>query len=198
MRRHFGTFLQGLAVVVPVIFTIYVFYETVAWLDGLMASLLGGTVLLVPGLGTILALGLIYVVGLLTRVYIFQRLVTSAEAMIGRVPLLKTLYGSVRDLMQFFGQGGNKPNGYAVKVQVTEDSHVVGIVTCEDVEEGLIGVYLPLSYQIGGYLVYMPPERVTRLEIDVETALKLALTGGIGTNSTGSVVQPLPAMKKQV
>ncbi|MFT5432461.1 MAG: putative membrane protein [Myxococcota bacterium] len=196
MRRHFGTFLQGLAVVVPVVFTIYVFYASVAWLDHAMFRLLGDSVRQIPGLGAVLALALVYIVGLLTRVYLFQRFVRFAENLIGRVPLLKTLYGSVRDLFQFFGKGDSKPNGYAVKVQVNEDSHIIGIVTKDDPEEALVGVYLPLSYQIGGYLVYMPRERISRLPIDVETALKLVLTGGMGATTTGSVMAPLP-MKRQ-
>jgi uncharacterized membrane protein len=182
MKRQFGILLQGMAVIVPVIFTAWVLWATVTWLDGNMRQALGTIPYLetFPGLGIIVALGSIYVVGLLTRVWLFRRLVRLAEKWIERVPLVKTLYGSVRDMLKFF-DGSNRPKGEAVKVDMGEMGHMVGISTTPPGEGGeRVGVYLPLSYQLGGFLVYMPKEKLTSAGMGVESALKLILTGGMG------------------
>jgi len=183
LRRVIITWLEGLAVCVPVLFTIWVLVTSVTWLDDVMFEWLGESVPAFWGLGAMIAMALIYVVGLATRLYLFQKLLGIAEGMIGRLPLVKTLYGSVRDLLQFFGKGSGKPTGSAVRIDLDDQTHMLGITTTEDSDSERVGVYLPLSYQIGGFLVYFPRERLTPLDMDVESALKLVLTGGMGTSS---------------
>jgi uncharacterized membrane protein len=190
MRRIFATFIQGLAVVVPVVFTFYVLYAAVRWLDVSIVSLISNEVSTFPGMGLAVGILIIYVVGLLTRLYLFRNLVSRAEKMIERLPLVKTLYSSVRDLLQFFSQSDSTPKGTPVRVRLTEDSHVLGIATVPS-DGDRIGVYLPLSYQIGGYFVYLPPSRVSPLDLDVESTLKLIMTGGLSANVEESALARL-------
>lgn len=181
IKRHFGIFLQGLAVIIPVVLTIWVLYASVIWLDNVIRNFV--SLPPYPLFGAVFAFACIWVVGLLMRLYLFRQLVAIAELLLNRVPLVKTLYGSVRDLMQFFGgKSGGKMQGAAVRVNIDDTTHMIGISTSEDPESGRIGVYLPLSYQIGGFLVYFPREKVVPIEnMDVESALKHVLTGGMGT-----------------
>ena len=51
-------------------------------------------------------------------------------------------------------------------------------------EDDFVAVYFPMSYQIGGYTVYMPKEAVEPLDIDLETGMRLAVTGGLGSQKT--------------
>jgi len=184
VRRHFGIFLQGLVVVVPVILTAWVVFASVQWLDALMRYFLGDYLPAFPAMGAIFAAACIWVVGMLMRLYLFASVVAFAEDILSRVPLVKTLYGSVRDLLDFFHKGaGGHPTGEAVHVDLGGDAHMVGITTTAPTDGGHVGVYLPLSYMIGGFLVYMPKNRVSTAEMDVEEALKLVLTGGMGTDT---------------
>ena len=188
LKHHLGIVLQGMAVIVPVGVTIWIVWAVVAFVDHVMVALFGDPVFWVPGLGLVLALGIIYLVGLLTRWYLFRSAVDLAETIIGRVPLVKTLYGSVRDMLKFFGRGaGQQPTGRTVRVELAEQAHMLGITTTEDAGGDRVGVYLPLSYQIGGFLVYIERSRLRTLDMDVETALKLIMTGGLGveTDTTG-------------
>jgi uncharacterized membrane protein len=63
--------------------------------------------------------------------------------------------------------------------------HLISFVTADLVAEelfkqkGKIGVYIPLSYQIGGYTLYVNREQVVPLDISVEEAMRIALTGGV-------------------
>jgi uncharacterized membrane protein len=72
-----------------------------------------------------------------------------------------------------------------VSVEVTPDIHLIGFVTSQEGESSLfknsqkkIGIYVPLSYQIGDYTLYIDKTMVSTLDIDVETAMRMALTGG--------------------
>jgi uncharacterized membrane protein len=63
----------------------------------------------------------------------------------------------------------------------------IGFVTRDDggelglgpATEGTIAVYFPMSYQIGGYTLLLPRDRVEPLDIPIETAMRLVLTGGM-------------------
>jgi len=132
-------------------------------------------------MGLVVGTIIVYGVGLLTRLYLFRNFVSATEKLIDRLPLVKTLYSSIRDLLQFFNPSDNKPSGTPVRVRLTDDSHVIGVATVV-ADGGRIGVYLPLSYQIGGYLVYISPDRVRPLDLDVESTLKLIMTGGLSAN----------------
>ena len=67
------------------------------------------------------------------------------------------------------------------------EARLIGFVTRESAPElepratadGLVGVYFPMSYQIGGYTLYLPRARLTPLDIGVEEAMRLVLTGGM-------------------
>jgi len=56
-----------------------------------------------------------------------------------------------------------------------EHANTLGIGGGDD----LVAVYLPMSYQIGGYTVYLPRSKVTETELTVEQAMRIVLTGGV-------------------
>ncbi|TNF92239.1 MAG: DUF502 domain-containing protein [Gammaproteobacteria bacterium] len=90
--------------------------------------------------------------------------------------------------MQFFSASRDKKGmDQVVEVDLGMGMRLVGFVTQKEVSvpldtlpsEDLIGVYLPLSYQIGGYTVYLPRDRVKPVDMSVEQAMRLTLTAGI-------------------
>ena len=191
MGRVITTFLQGLIVVVPVLFTAYVLYASVRWLDATIASVFASRVSTFPGMGIVAGCVIVYFVGLLTRLYLFRNLVTGAESLIERLPLVKTLYSSVRDLLQFFSPSDSKPRGTPVRIRLTDDAHTLGIATDQE-SMGRVGVYVPLSYQLGGHLVYVPRELLSPLDLDVESTMKLIMTAGLSANPEQSELARIP------
>jgi uncharacterized membrane protein len=173
MKHHARIFVEGLIVVLPAALTGYLLYKA----DLLIRNLTGGV--LPPGTGLPAGLVAIYGVGWLTHLCVLRTVLRAWEAFIERVPLVKTIYGSVRDLLAFLKPKEGAPAGRAVRVDLGGGAQMIGIATSED-ERG-VGVYLPMSYQIGGFLVYIPRESVAPAGMDVETALKHVLTGGMGT-----------------
>lgn len=185
-------FLQGLAAMLPIVLTGWILY----WLATTAEAFLGGFVQwLFPGLtywtglGVVLGLLLIFGVGMLVNAWIMRRLFAAAESLLERIPLVKTIYGSIRDLAGMLTpRGPGERFQKVVSVAVADQVRVIGFVTREDfagLPEGLgdrndlIGVYLPMSYQIGGYTAYMPRSAVEPLAMSVEDAMRFTLTAGM-------------------
>lgn len=172
MKAHGRIFLAGLTATVPLFLT----FAAIAWLDGVVREAFN---IPWPGVSLVGALLLTYLVGLLLRFWLFRWMMGWGEKLIERIPLVKTLYSSVRDLFRFLGGEEKRPKGEAVRVEVGQLGHMLGVTTGPAREGDRVGVYFPMSYQIGGFLIYLPRERLTPAGMDVESALKLILTGGM-------------------
>lgn len=193
-------FLKGLIVVLPILLTL----SFVWWLVLSAETSIGGVLVKVlppgwyiPGLGLVLALALTTFIGLLSHWLFFQRLLGFGEKILERVPLVKPIYSALRDFASYFNPSQERKLGRVVSVQLPGQAfQMIGFVTQEnlvypqistaenDSDEPMVAVYLPMSYMIGGYTIYLPVSAVTELDISIEEALKLTLTGGAGISST--------------
>ncbi len=189
LKRLAGLFLRGLTFVLPLALTLYALWWVVAsaerifhwlWLRALPAEYY------VTGVGFVLGVGAVAAVGALMNAFLGRMLVAAVDRLLARIPLVKTIYGSVRDLTSFFA-GKKKGMSSVVVVDVTPEVRMLGFVTQEDAaaltqqprDGGRVAVFLPMSYQIGGYMIFVPREKLTPLDIKVEDALRLAITAGI-------------------
>lgn len=186
--------LAGLVAILPVVVTVYLLY----WLATSAETFLGRFIQMilprgwyVPGMGVAAGMLLVFLVGILMQAWVVRTLVSWAERIVYRVPLIKTVYGSVRDLLSFLVQGQDPGLRQVVAVTFGE-SKVIGFVTREDLTdlpgeiggEDIIAVYLPMSYQIGGYTVLVPRSAVQPVDMSLEKATRFILTGGVGAGST--------------
>ena len=195
-KRHFTTFLQGVVVITPAIVTAYICVKAITWLDQVTRTLLTNVIdaahpafkVLVPGVGVAVAVVAIYFVGLLTRNWVFRKLGSLGEAIVTRIPLVKSLYSAIKDLMQLVG-GEQASRGVPARIKLMNgEVHLLGIITQKqpenvvgEAEEGRVAIYLPMSLQIGGFTFYVPSEMVEEIpDMDVETVMKLSMTAGVG------------------
>jgi uncharacterized membrane protein len=186
-----ATFLRGLAAVLPLVLTAYVLY----WLAVSAEALLGRPLRLLlpegwywPGLGIAAGALLVLAAGLAMELYVARRLLALLEQMVLRVPGVKTVYAAIKDFAGFASESSRgKGMGQVVRVCLAPDMHVIGFVTREDFTEApwgmsdgdTIAVYLPMSYQIGGYTVLLPRRMVEPVDMSVEDALRFAVTAGM-------------------
>jgi uncharacterized membrane protein len=190
LRKHGATLFQGFVVVAPILITAYVVVKALGGLDSMVRrglEYIGVTPL--PGVGIVIGLGVIYMVGLLARIWFFGALVRVGEGLLERIPLVKTVYSAIRDLLQFISgskRGGAKP---AMVTPPGGNVALLGLITQERPgtfmpgAEDKVAVYLPMSYQIGGFTMYVPRDAVQELpDLSVEDLLKLCLTAGIGAS----------------
>jgi hypothetical protein len=110
------------------------------------------------------------------------------EKFIGRIPLVKTVYGAVRDLLGFFSQPGSDRAVSKVVIVTfgTSDMRAVGLLTRERFEdlpqglggEGYVVVFFPYSYQVGGLTMIVPRQSVQSLDMRLEDAMRFIVTAG--------------------
>lgn len=195
MNWFWSTFFKGLATVLPIVITFYSIY----WLGINSEKVLGDSIKQFileeyywPGMGLIVAVALIMLVGILINNRVGQFFVHRLHYLVTHIPIAKTIYNSVRDLMQFFAASREKDGmDQVVEVDIGNDMRLIGFVTQSKVnlplenasDKQLIGVYLPLSYQIGGFTVYLPRDQVKPVKITVEEAMRLTLTAGMSGES---------------
>jgi len=190
MRRLWNTFLKGLAAVLPLALTIYVVF----WLAKTAESVLGGPLRALlpagqywPGLGLVAAFVLILIVGLLVDAYIVRRVFRFGESVLARIPIVKTIFGAFKDFSRFLPAGGKARDLKRVVLWRMGSAQLIGFVTEEQVSPKLLGpaaaetvaVYFPMSYQIGGYTLYLHKDELRETELSVEEAMRLVLIGGI-------------------
>ncbi|MGB5299434.1 MAG: DUF502 domain-containing protein [Thiogranum sp.] len=190
------TLLTGFVTILPVVLTLYLFY----WLAVSAESVLGRLIQLMlpdhlywPGMGVIAGLAVIFAVGLLMHAYVVQRLFARGEQVLYHLPLIKTIYRSIRDFLEYFSPAREKEFEQVVAVSFGDTGmKVIGFVTQalpenmpEDFrEKDNILVYLPLSYMIGGYAVLVPRSAVRPLDMNMEEAMRFTLTAGVTGSAT--------------
>ncbi len=191
MRALSRTFLTGLAAILPLVVTLALLW----WLGSTAEQVLGGLLqlilpeaLYIPGMGIAAGVALIFGLGVLLRAYVVRWLFDWMEGLMQRIPVVKTIHGTLRDVTGLLSRDIHERFGQAVLVRFPgSDFKLVGFVTREDfagLPDNLggaetVAVYLPMSYQIGGYTLMLPRERVEPLGLSLEDAMRYALTAGV-------------------
>jgi uncharacterized membrane protein len=189
-RRIRNALVRGLVVVLPIGFTVWLLW----WLGSSTEALLRKLILLVipaehylPGMGIVAALALLLAAGTLFNALIVQSALAAWERFLDRIPVVKTIYGATRDFVKLLPTGGKRRDLRRVVLARFGDARVIGFVTQDDASElgiveakdDLVAVYFPMSYQIGGYTALLPRAHVEPIDLPVEAAMRLVLTGGI-------------------
>ncbi len=190
LRKLRSALLRGLVVLLPIGFTIWLLW----WLGSSTEALLQRLILFVvpaehylPGMGIAAAFLLLLAAGTFFNALLVQSALASWERFLDRIPVVKTIYGATRDFVNLLPTGGKRRDLRHVVLARFGDAQLLGFVTQDDAselgivapEDGLLAVYFPMSYQIGGYTVLLPRSRVVPLELSVETAMRMVLTGGL-------------------
>jgi uncharacterized membrane protein len=193
-RKIAAIFLTGLIAVLPILVTL----ALVMWLIRSAESVLGGMLgfllpssLYLPGMGLVLAVGLIFVVGLALQGVMFRSVLLWIEEAMNRIPLVKTVYGAVRDLTGLMENGGERKPRQVVLVAIPNvPIRLVGFVTVESLADAHlpagpdeVAVYLPMSYQIGGYTLLLPRSYLTPVTMSFEEAMRFVITAGVSRHA---------------
>ncbi|HEX6811208.1 MAG TPA: DUF502 domain-containing protein [Planctomycetota bacterium] len=188
MRFLVKLFFRGLAAILPLALTGYLVYAAVVAGEALLRSL----VLLfldedryLPGMGFVLSIALLMVIGLLMYSFVVRQIYLFATAFLERIPVVKSVYGMLADVVRLFASAEERPFRKVVLVTRVEGVGQIGFVTRDDFSDleaigsGQVAVYLPMSYQLGGFTVIVPREQVREIPMSVEEALRFCVTAGV-------------------
>jgi uncharacterized membrane protein len=187
LRRRF---IAGFFVTVPLIISVAALVWTFEIIDGFMGPvytrLLGREV---PGLGLLTTAALVLGVGVLTTNVIGRRLLHTAEGYLLRIPVFRTIYSPVKQLLDAFSpesMGGLKR---VVLVEGRDGRRVLGFLTREFTVESpsgteqMIAVYVPTNNLYLGDLHIVPASAVRYPDLTVEEGVRVILTGGMAMAS---------------
>jgi uncharacterized membrane protein len=197
MKKLVTLFLQGLIAILPIALTTYLVY----WLAASAESVLGKAMRFVisddhyvPGLGVLAGFLITLGIGVLLRLWLFRKVFSLGETLLQKIPGIKSLYGSIRDVVGFFDASKQKEFDKTVMVALADENmRLMGLVTREDFrdlpegigDEQTVAVYLPMSYQLGGFTVMVPKAKIRPVDMKVDQAMQFVLTAAVSPKNNG-------------
>lgn len=187
-------FLTGLLVLVPLAITAWVLNIIIGTLDQSLLfvperwqprTLVGFDI---PGFGAILTILIVFVVGLLANNLIGNYVLRLWEKLLHRIPVVSSLYGSVKQVSDtLFSSSGNAFRKAVLIPYPHADSYTIGFLTGApggDVKNHLVGdyvsVYVPTTPNpTSGFFLMMARENVVELDMTVDAALKYIVSMGV-------------------
>ena len=191
LRKYFIT---GLLILVPLAITFWVINSVIGTMDQSLLllppewrpeNLLGRHI---PGVGTILTLLIIFLTGLLTRNYVGNYVVAGWESLLNRIPIVTSIYSSVKQVSDtLFSSDGNAFRTAVMVQYPREGMWTIAFVTgapSQQVQQHLTGEYVSLYVPTtpnptSGFFLMVPKADVIELDMSVDVALKHIVSMGV-------------------
>jgi len=181
-------FLRGCLVTAPLGLTVYIVYLVLATVDRFLP-------LPIPGLGLVVTLALITLIGVLTSNVVGRSVIELADSLFGRLPLVKLVYTSIKDLVSaFVGDKKRFDKPVAVTISPGTGARVLGFVTRDGLGNigmpDMVSVYFPQSYNFAGYLMLVPRANVELLDLPAAEVMTFIVSGGVSGFGVGQSILP--------
>lgn len=183
-------FLAGFAIILPIGITLYLIVFMFEFLDGILGPIFrwifGRSV---PGLGLLVSLILILIVGMMATNVIGSRLIAFGEKIITGTPLVKSIYISTKQVFTALFRNTTK-NTFKCVVMVEyprKGMYVLGFATGsatgevqDKTKEKVINIFIPTTPNpTSGFLIMVPEQDVVAMDMSVEDAVKVIISGGV-------------------
>lgn len=186
MKRLMKYFGSGLLFIIPIGVTVYVIYWLFSTIDKLVRVPIADKfgVQIATGLGVVITLAVILLVGFFSTLFIMRPVLLLVEKIFGRLPLIKLVYSSIKDLIGAF-VGDKKKFDQPVLVTLLAGGNVkaLGFITRKSLEflglEGEVAVYFPQSYNFAGSVLIVPKDQVKPIEADSSDVMTFIVSGGV-------------------
>lgn len=185
MKRFFGIMLAGLGAILPITITLYVLYKLFLLIDGIfapaVARVFGQSMV---GIGFLITIGLVFVIGLMAKAYLGQKLINITDRIFYKIPVAQTIYGTVREIS----------NSLLLKEKITFKKpvlvdfprpgvHAIGFITNErslSKDSSMLPVFIPTTPNpTSGYLLFYDKKDVQYLDMSVDEAIKIIISVGV-------------------
>jgi uncharacterized membrane protein len=190
-------FFAGLVVLTPTVLTIYVVWKLFTWIDGLLNEYVTRAIFRslnidplfnsIPGLGLLAILLLILFVGFVARNYFGRQILNLGEQILQNIPVVKQIYSTFQQISQAFLSDKSETFKRAALFEYPRKGiYSIGFITQdtkglvqETIGEDVYSIFLPTTPNpTSGFLLFLPKKDVKVLNISVEEALKLVISGG--------------------
>ena len=196
--RFFGflwsLFLNGLLTILPITITIvifHVFFKLItSWLEPIREIILDrvGFLKQIPYVEVIIVIAAIFLLGTILKIFLLKRIVHFIEDLIARLPLVRTVYRGIKQLVKALGMQDQMSFKQVVLLEYPRKGvYCLGFLTSElpsqmapHTEEKFFNIYLPTTpIPTSGYLVIAPEKDIIKIDISVKDAMSMIISGGI-------------------
>jgi len=187
-------FVAGLLTVFPILVTGYLLY----WFFSTVESILGGGMRLLlsdrfysPGMGVAAGIITVFLVGIMMKTWIAQTLFRGVEFFVHHIPVVKSIYSTLRDFADFLSKADDGSQGFDRMVMVPLGDtglEVMGFVTQNDFtgiassgigKKDSVAVYVPMSFQIGGFTVIQDRSKLRAVDMPIKSGFRFVMTAGV-------------------
>ncbi len=184
LRRYF---ISGFFTLIPIGLSVLVVWAFISGVDRTLAPVIDTTLgFRVPGLGLIAAVLLILGAGVLASHVVGERLLVVAEDLLGRIPVFKWVYGTIKQMTEAFSPANKASFKSVVMIEFPRPGvYSMGFVTGEmllDLPDGkhkkLTSVYVPTNHVYIGDIIFVPSDLVIPSHLSVQQGIQVALSAG--------------------
>ena len=185
LRRYF---LTGLVVIAPTAITAYVVWWGFTKIDNLIEPLQRRYPIIdIPGIGFVIVLVLIVITGILASNLIGRRAISLGESVLNRLPFIRRIYSAVKEVASVLLSEKTTAFQRVVLIRYPHrDAYALAFVTKDGIEymnrvvgSELVNVFIPTTPNpTSGFFLMIPKRDVVELDIPVEEAMKMVISGG--------------------
>jgi len=191
MSRLLNYFFKGVVLLAPLAFTVYVCVRVFATIDGWLG-------IPIPGVGFLATVVLITLFGFLASSFLTRRMLSMVEGVLERLPFVRLLYSSTKDLLNaFVGEKRRFDKPVVVAPFASGEARALGFVTQDTLATmGMrehVAVYLPQSYNFAGSLLIFPTSAVTPLDAESADVMAFIVSGGVTVPPMRRDLEPAPS-----
>ena len=180
-----GKIAAGLVTILPIIVTIWILTTLFRFFDGIAAPILDPLLPVhIPGLGVIITLLSMYLLGVLVTNILGRKLVAVGEAILNRIPLANSVYGTAKQITQSFSGASSRAFQKTVlipypRLEIWTMAFVTGQSTDEN-EKPYYHLFVPTTPNpTSGFMLIIPQEDAIDANLSVEEGLKAIISGGM-------------------
>lgn len=195
MAKHLKKkFITGLMVLIPLIVTVYIIYLVVSFIENFIGPALRNIFfqvfereVYITGTAVIIFVVITYLTGLFVSNYFGRTVFSRGERLVKRIPIVKSIYGSVKDMTEAFSSDKIKSFKEVVLIEFPfRGRYAMGLVTNRVEIKGLqhCSVFVPTTPNpTSGYIILAREEELVFLDMATDDALKYIVS--LGTSRSG-------------
>jgi len=181
-----SNFLAGLAVIAPGVLTVWLVWNVVTWIDGIVMPMIPH----VPGLGVVIFLVFTVVMGYFTKGFIGRTLVIWSERIVEAMPVVRSIYNAVKQIADTVLARSAPTFDRACLIEYPRKgmwaTAFISTTTRGEIGdrlsdgEELISVFMPTTPNpTSGFLLFVHRREVIELDMSIEDAAKLIISAGL-------------------
>ena len=190
-------FLTGLLVLTPLVLTIFIIWKLFFAIDGLLQGFISKQIIArlgfqfgeqpITGLGFITIILLILLTGFFARNYVGRKFLSMGDNLVSKIPIINRIYIAIQQISQAFLSEKSEVFEKAVLIEYPRKGiYCIGFFTQDTkgevqdrLEKDVVSVFIPTTPNpTSGFLLFVPKEEAQSLDMSVEEAMKLVISGG--------------------